>query len=125
MTLVAMARLTGRLILQYQEDWLHSHSSGVMVPRTEDISGLPAGDYTVTISDAGGCSADLTATISEPAILSGGLTVNNVFCFGEASGSVDLTVAGGTAPYSFLWDNGATTEDLANVVAGDYNVISN
>ncbi len=90
---------------------------------TEDISGLPAGDYTVTISDAGGCSADLTASISEPAILNGGLTVINVFCFGEASGSVDLTVAGGTAPYSFLWDNGETTEDLANVVAGDYNVI--
>ena len=90
---------------------------------TEDISGLPAGDYTVTISDAGGCSADLTASISEPAILNGGLTVINVFCFGEASGSVDLTVAGGTAPYSFLWDNGETTEDLGNVVAGDYNVI--
>jgi gliding motility-associated-like protein len=89
---------------------------------TEDLSGLSAGDYTVTISDAGGCSASVTGTVHEPSVLGGVMTVNNVSCFGDASGSVDLTVSGGTAPYLFLWDNGTTTEDLSNIVAGDYNV---
>jgi len=50
------------------------------------------------------------------------MTVSNVPCSGQASGSVDLSVSGGTTPYSYLWDNGLTTEDLVNVVAGDYNV---
>ena len=89
---------------------------------TEDLSGLTAGNYTVTISDAGGCSVNVAGTVGEPPVLGGVMTVNNVSCFGAATGSVDLTVSGGTIPYSFLWDNGATTEDLAAVTAGDYNV---
>ena len=61
-------------------------------------------------------------TVAEPAVLNGVMTVINVPCFGAASGSVDLTPTGGTLPYSFVWDNGATTEDLATVAAGDYSV---
>jgi gliding motility-associated-like protein len=89
---------------------------------TEDLSGLAPGNYTVTISDAGGCSVDVTAAVGEPAVLDGVMTVTDVTCFGDASGSVDLTVSGGTTPYSIQWDNGITTEDLTAVVAGDYNV---
>ncbi len=90
---------------------------------TEDISGLAAGDYSVTITDGGGCTATVSATIGEPAVLSGMITVADVVCKGSASGSADLTVTGGTPPYAFLWDNGMTTEDLAAVAAGDYTVI--
>jgi gliding motility-associated-like protein len=89
---------------------------------TEDLSGLSAGNYSVTISDADGCTVMVSGTITEPAVLTGVLSVNNILCHGDPAGSIDLTMAGGTTPYSFLWDNGATTEDLAGVQAGDYNV---
>ncbi|MBK7712906.1 MAG: Ig-like domain-containing protein [Bacteroidales bacterium] len=89
---------------------------------TEDISGLSAGSYSVTITDAGGCSVVVTGAVAEPAVLSGLISVTDILYGTTATGSADLTVTGGTTPYSFLWNNGATTEDLTGVIAGDYNV---
>ncbi len=43
-------------------------------------------------------------------------------CHGEASGSITLSVAGGTAPYQFDWSNGESTQDLTGLVAGNYQV---
>ena len=89
---------------------------------TEDISGLIAGSYEVTITDANGCIEIRTYNVTEPGqlILSGIAT--DVLCNGETNGSVDITVSGGIIPYTFLWSNGATTEDLVNVAAGTYSV---
>lgn len=46
----------------------------------------------------------------------------NISCFGSSNGSIDLTVSGGSSPYSFHWSNNAGTEDLSNLVAGFYSV---
>lgn len=89
---------------------------------TEDLSGLSAGIYSVTITDAAGCSLVVARTITEPAALDASVTVTDIVCAGTATGAADLTVSGGTAPYTFLWSNGFTGEDLASVPAGVYNV---
>lgn len=47
----------------------------------------------------------------------------NAGCFGSSTGSIDLTITGGTAPLTFLWNNGAITEDLNNLSAGSYSVV--
>ncbi|MFN8293725.1 MAG: SprB repeat-containing protein [Chitinophagales bacterium] len=49
-------------------------------------------------------------------------TVANVACFGNASGGINISVAGGTAPYAFAWSNGSSLKDLANVPAGNYSL---
>jgi gliding motility-associated-like protein len=94
----------------------------------EDLSALVSGTYQVTVRDANGCSPLVGAqiTIAEPAVLS--LTQSKVdnLCSQGATGSISITVLGGTAPCSFAWTgpNGftATTEDLQNLVSGNYQV---
>ncbi|MGB5419736.1 HYR domain-containing protein, partial [Algibacter sp.] len=90
---------------------------------TAAVSNLPAGDYTITVTDSITlCTTNTTITINEPNILSSGIAVTNILCRDDATGSLDLAVNGGTFPYTFLWSNGATTEDLINVVSGTYSV---
>ena len=91
---------------------------------TQNISGLTSGSYSVTVTDANGCTQSLSAVISQPsAALNGSTTVtSNISCYSGNNGSVSLTVTGGTQPYSYLWSNGATSQDLTNVGAGTYSV---
>jgi hypothetical protein len=89
---------------------------------TEDVSGLAAGSYTVTVTDANGCSSTKTENLSDPASITATPTVQHVTCFGFTNGSVALTVAGGTQPYSYAWSNGATTGYVTGVRSGSYKV---
>lgn len=89
---------------------------------TEDLTGLSAGIYQVLIVDANGCSINKVVAVQEPAVLSLSHTSTNVNCFSGADGSIDLTVSGGTFPFTYSWSNGVTTEDLSGLVAGSYTV---
>jgi len=89
---------------------------------TEDLTGLTAGTYSVTVTDANGCTATESITLTEPTLLSALATATNVSCNGGNDGTVDLSVTGGTAPYTYAWDNTATTEDMIGLTAGTYNV---
>ncbi|MBP9795636.1 MAG: right-handed parallel beta-helix repeat-containing protein, partial [Chitinophagales bacterium] len=90
---------------------------------TQDISAISAGIYSVTVTDANGCSETTSATITEPAILSASETHSDILCAGPVLGNVDITVTGGSSPYTYLWSNGATTEDLSGLtLPGTYNV---
>ena len=91
---------------------------------TEDLSGLPAGTYTGTVTDDNGCTlSSATITISEPGsavdVMVDGTGDEN--CKGDNSGYIFITPTGGVAPYTYLWSNGATTADLNGIPAGDYS----
>ena len=89
---------------------------------TEDISGVSSGTYTVTVTDAAGCIVSLSETINQPAALSLSAITTDVKCFAGSTGSINLTVNGGTPGYSFLWSNGFTGEDPTGLTAGTYTV---
>lgn len=89
---------------------------------TEDLSDLAAGDYSVTITDANNCTIELSASVVQASEIVLTALVTNVACAGDSSGAIDLTVEGGTPPFTILWSNGATTEDIDSLVAAFYTV---
>ena len=90
---------------------------------TATASGLIAGLYTVTVTDANGCTNSDTLTITEPDVLVASTTVDtNVSCNGGNNGSATASAVGGTTAYSFLWTTGATTATATNLTAGTYTV---
>lgn len=84
---------------------------------------LGPGSYTVTITDGKPCTIKRTFIILEPQllVLQGNIT-NALDCANANSGAINLLVSGGSAPFTYSWSNGATTEDLINIPAGNYLV---
>ncbi|MEO5641835.1 MAG: T9SS type A sorting domain-containing protein, partial [Bacteroidia bacterium] len=79
------------------------------------------GPYSYNITDNNGCVSTTTITVTEPTAISVSATSVDVSCFGGTDGAIDLTVSGGTSPYTFDWNSGAfTTEDLTGIPAGSY-----
>lgn len=106
----------------YTFNWTTSNGSG-LVQGQQDQSGLTAGTYNVTVTDANSCTASLSATITQPAAaLSATAVPTAVSCFGDNNGQIVLTPTGGTAPYTYLWSNGATTQNITGLSAGTYSV---
>ena len=89
---------------------------------TEDRTALAAGNYSVTVTDANGCNATLSQTITQPAALSLSTILTQVSCTGGTDGAIDLTVTNGTTPYTYAWTGGVTTEDRTALAVGTYSV---
>lgn len=95
---------------------------------TQTATGLPAGNFSVTITDASGCTVIGVIGLSNSNAPQISETVTNVGCFGGANGSIDLTVTGGTSPYLYTWNVGppqTNNQDINNLAAGTYFVSVN
>ena len=97
------------------------------VQTSQTATNLPAGVYTVTVTDANGCTKTSTATITQPPVLSNvtASVVSNVACFGGNNGSVTVTTpTGGTSPYNYSWNStpSQTTQTATGLIAGSYTV---
>lgn len=89
---------------------------------TEDNVNIPAGVYSVTVSDSNGCSAIGGAVVNEPTLLVLNVAIyNDLLCNNDSSGAIDITANGGTPGYTYLWSTNDTTEDRANLYAGTYS----
>ncbi len=92
---------------------------------SEDLTGITAGNYSVTVTDNVGCFSSVNVNVTEPYVVQITSSVINVSCFGLSNGSVDLNVNGGVSPYVYQWNDNVLTEDRTNMVAGNYSVTVN
>tara|TARA_R110002096_G_scaffold353021_1_gene546292 strand:- start:4932 stop:11306 length:6375 start_codon:yes stop_codon:yes gene_type:complete len=100
----------------YNYIWSNSHTG-------DTISNLAVGTYTVTVSDANSCSLIDSIIILEPTVLSISTTVSsNTSCNGLSDGKAVVTATGGTAPYSYFWNNNQISDTATSLAAGTYLV---
>lgn len=87
------------------------------------INGISAGNYTVSVTDASGCTTVQTASVTNPPIINVDFSnsTNPTLCRAN-NGVAVANVSGGLAPYSFAWDNGQNTNSIISLKAGTYNV---
>ena len=89
---------------------------------TEDLIGVGAGNYLMTITDGNGCTAlTIPATVTNPTAIEINLNgIEHNTCLGENSGSVSIGIFGGDPPYDVIWNNGMTAANLDYLEGGDY-----
>ena len=108
-------------IAPYEFLWTNNSS---IVSTSEDVDSLYSGLYSANISDQNGCLINFSQEIIQPSIpVNVSTDVIDVGCFNDATGSINLTISGGTPPYDFDWSNGSTSEDIFNLVAGTYSYV--
>ena len=99
-----------------------------------DMNGIPvnpdslvAGDYEVRVRDSSQCETIDTVTVNQVnsaiSINSSATIISDTLCYNSLNGSIDITPTSGISPYSFLWSNGDTSEDLTGIGPGVYSVM--
>jgi gliding motility-associated-like protein len=86
--------------------------------QTPTANGLPAGPASVVVTDANGCTATQSVLVGQPTELTTTMGANNLSCSGAPDGSATVAPTGGTPPYSYLWNNGQTSQTAVNLPAG-------
>lgn len=105
----------------------YSNDGGDTWQSSNVFANLDAGDYTITVQDANGCSTEITVTVAEPAeLLTIEATATPVSCNGQGDGMIDVTAAGGGAPYEYSFNGGITYQSsgsFTNLAPGTYTVV--
>ena len=94
-------------------------SNGATTASIEDLLPMP---YTVEIKDEAGCIVQGSTVVMQPNSLTVTGTITPLRCHNAANAAIALAVQGGTAPYQYLWNTGATTSNISNLPSGEYKV---
>lgn len=105
--------------------YLYSWSTGGTKSKLENV---PAGSYTLVLTDANSCTVSASQTLTEPTPLHVVSITSplhhgfNISCKGGNDGLIDLSVTGGVPPYKYDWNTGSFEEDISELTAGEYSV---
>ncbi len=99
----------------YQVSW-DNGQSGAM------IAGLPGGTYFATILDANSCSTTVSVAVAGGPATTATISSVAASCSGN-DGSATATIISGTAPYTYMWNDGQMTATAMNLAAGSYSVV--
>ena len=97
------------------------HLDSMQFENNIELAGLSAGNYVLSITDDNGCLFEYSAYLTEQ-ISTFALQVDSVDCAGEATGAMQVVHQDGYPPYSYQWNNGATSQIASNLMAGSYEV---
>ncbi len=106
----------------YDLNWSHGYQT-LINTNTDTITNLSEGSYTVSVTDNLGCIG-----VSDPIVFSVGLTPSFEFditenvCHNESSAAINTTVLTGDGPFTYLWSNGDTTQNIKDLIDGEYQV---
>jgi len=92
---------------------------------TEDLSGIPAGNYQLTVTDALGCTVMQSVEVTAPPTLNTQVLIQtNNLCAGDINGSISTTITGGVSPYMISWNTAppVTMSTISNLPAGQYTM---
>lgn len=89
---------------------------------TATATGLAAGSYSVTITDAAGCAINKFKTVESHSPVSMGLSSTPTSCIYAADGSIASTVLGGATPYTYSWSSGQSTPNASGLATGLYHL---
>ncbi len=84
------------------------------------LGGIGAGSYTAILTDKNECSVSEIVQLEEPDALEVEIVISDAFCPDFSDGRLELSISGGTEPYSLSWDGGETGEILNDLPPGDY-----
>lgn len=102
----------------YTFNWGALNSNGT------SVSNLSAGNYTVVVTDFSGCAVSVPFSILQPAALNPVMNFTHAGCTNSTGGSAQVSVTGGTAPYSYNWNPGGSVNSfITNLSAGNYSVV--
>lgn len=103
----------------YTYEW--KNSDGIPISSEVTVTGLSAGNYTITVTDANECTIEDMVDIKQPEALSVTFETTRATC-GGADGSATAQVNGGTEGYTYVWNTGATTQKIEGLKADTYTV---
>ena len=83
---------------------------------------LPAGQYSITVTDDGNCTGEISIEITEPDAFEANETLIDITCNGAENGSIQLNTTGGTGNLTYLWNTEDTTDGITDLIAGIFSV---
>jgi gliding motility-associated-like protein len=96
--------------------------AGTVQGNTATATNLSSGNYSVTVSDANGCTQILPLSVNDVPGINFTTNAQGASC-GNANGAASVTASGGTPPYSYAWSNGSSGSLITQIPAGNYSVI--
>jgi gliding motility-associated-like protein len=102
--------------------YTYTWSGTGVVTISQDQTNLCAGNYTVTVEDSNGSLTSQNFVVGSPTALTISSSIITDETGNGCNGGVNITVTGGTQPYTYQWSNGQTSQDISNVCKGDYDV---